>query len=80
MMLKDIFKKKRLPLLNTVMRMKGASNEALAAASGVSTRTINTARRGGEIGGCLAEVISIALYEREFSHQKRGPKSGRRAA
>jgi len=79
-MQKDIFKKKKLPLLNTVMKMKGASNEALAAASGVSTRTINTARRGGEITGVLAEFISIALYEREFTYQKRGPKSGRRAA
>ena len=59
-----------LPLLNVVMRVKRASNESLAAASGVSARTIGSARCGKPIRSFLAELISQALYHGDFGSRK----------
>lgn len=66
---------KSLPLLNTVMRLKRATNEALAQAAGVSTRSVCKARTGEPIRIHLADCICQALYERDFSYQKRGRKT-----
>jgi DNA-binding Xre family transcriptional regulator len=59
---------KSLPLLNTVMRLERATNEALAQAAGVSTRSVCKARAGKPIRINLADCICQALYEREFNY------------
>jgi hypothetical protein len=67
-----------LPLLDVTMRLCRASNEALAEASGVSCRTIGSARKKKPIRKFLADTISQTLYEQSFEYQKVGPKSGHR--
>lgn len=67
-----------LPLLDVAMRLKQATNIALAEASGVSDRTIGKARLKQPIKAHLAECICQALHERDFAYQKRGPKPGTR--
>lgn len=47
-----------LPLLDVAMWLCKASNEALAVASGVSCRTIGSARRKKPIRKILADTIS----------------------
>lgn len=66
---------KRLPLLRVVMRLKGASNDALALAAGVSVRTVGHARRGGEIRPHLADCICQAPHDREFQRDNRGRRA-----
>ncbi|KAA0888732.1 hypothetical protein [Oryzomonas rubra] len=61
-----------LPLLKTVMRLKRATKTELSLISGVSERTIGTARAGKPIDATLAGYISQALVQNEFSRDKRG--------
>jgi len=64
-----------LPRLDATMRNCKASNEALALASGVSCKTIGSARTGKAIRYGLAATIEQTLHERSFEYQKRGRKN-----
>jgi len=57
--------KKKLPLLNIVMKLGKISNETLAIASGVSIRTISEARRknGKPIRTDFAGYIEQAAHK-----------------
>jgi hypothetical protein len=49
---------KRLPLLKTVMRLKKVRVHAIAEKSGVSERTIVSARAGNPVDAYLADCLS----------------------
>lgn len=60
--------------LNSRMRAKNATNEALAARAGISTATIAKARLGGEIR--FAECVEEALEKYNYQYLKPGRKRG----
>jgi hypothetical protein len=57
--------KRRLPLLNTVMRIGRITNERASQVSGISVRTISEARRkdGKPIRSDFAGHIEQAIYK-----------------
>lgn len=70
-----VLPKKRVPFIRSSMKLMGASNEALAIASGLSTCTVAHARTGREIRSELACCICQALHDREFKRDNRGRKA-----
>jgi hypothetical protein len=66
-----------IPNLDQLMRERHATNEALATAAGVSTKTVDRARaRGHRIRKYLADCLLETLETRTFRYLKRGPKPG----
>jgi hypothetical protein len=70
-----VYRKRLIPNLDERMRSKEATNESLAAVSGVSHRTVNRARLQHPIQVSLADWIEEALDTKSFHYSKRGPKT-----
>jgi len=63
-----------LPCLASKMRAAGATNEALAKVTGVSTPTVDNARRGKRVHAHLGVAMYQALNTLKF---KRCPQGGK---
>lgn len=63
-----------LPGLSERMRIKRATNVALATRAGVAVRTIVNARCGKKLRKFLADAVDQALENNEFSRDPRGAR------
>ena len=64
-----------MPDLDKLMRQAQATNETLAAASGVAQYTVARARGGEKVFAGTAENLYQTLNERTFSYKRRGRAS-----